>query len=534
MLRGRCGSALSRYFGRAFGPGALHRVAGSQSNTWASTVAGAADKGHCLSPAPLANTQRPFALAEPSAYPAEAVSRLSRGFSFAAGDSFAYASIDGDSVVDSHTPATDAVSVYAIEVITGDFRGAGTTDEVTVRLYGESGFSEEHLLAEPDAKPGVQQEFKRGSRRIFKVATPHIGRLRRVQVALRLAYRDHIHADNWFLDKLRVICPDGKMMIFPFGDWLGDSGDGELSGSMQCDLIPQEEIMSHKVRVREQPLQLAASAFVIPNPDSWTVEKRAGKGVMRRNFGHGGEDAYFIASEPNMKNIVGMGVSDGVYMWRLQGIDAGLFSQQLMQSAAETINTGASDAPKVLQVAAQSVKEKGLMGSATVCIVTIDAARGLLKCTNLGDSGFLILRYFPQSEEWQMMYKSPQQEHHFGCPYQLGHQATSNYPEEAMLITRTVEAGDLVMLGSDGLFDNLFDTEIVTTVEEAWNKLTCKQRHTTIGARAVAQAVANRAFFNSLDKHRETPYSRGATEEFDMVYSGGKADDITVVAGIIS
>eukprot|EP00193_Tetraselmis_chui_P018481 CAMPEP_0177793206 /NCGR_PEP_ID=MMETSP0491_2-20121128/24947_1 /TAXON_ID=63592 /ORGANISM="Tetraselmis chuii, Strain PLY429" /LENGTH=120 /DNA_ID=CAMNT_0019315697 /DNA_START=282 /DNA_END=642 /DNA_ORIENTATION=+ len=120
MLRGRCGSALSRYFGRAFGPGALHRVAGSESNTWASTVggwvkwastvAGAADKGHCLSPAPLANTQRPFALAEPSAYPAEAVSRLSRGFSFAAGDSFAYASIDGDSVVDSHTPATDAVS----------------------------------------------------------------------------------------------------------------------------------------------------------------------------------------------------------------------------------------------------------------------------------------------------------------------------------------------------------------------------------------------------------------------------------------
>jgi serine/threonine protein phosphatase PrpC len=48
-------------------------------------------------------------------------------------------------------------------------------------------------------------------------------------------------------------------------------------------------------------------------------------------------------------------------------------------------------------------------------------------------------------------------------------QATSNYPEEAMLITRTVEAGDLVMLGSDGLFDNLFDTEIVTTVRRMWD-----------------------------------------------------------------
>lgn len=42
------------------------------------------------------------------------------------------------------------------------------------------------------------------------------------------------------------------------------------------------------------------------------------------------------------------------------------------------------------------------------------------------------------------------------------------------------------------------------------------------------------AFDNSVDKHRVTPYSRAATEAFDMVYSGGKPDDITVLVAVIS
>lgn len=32
-----------------------------------------------------------------------------------------------------------------------------------------------------------------------------------------------------------------------------------------------------------------------------------------------------------------------------------------------------------------------------------------------------------------------------------------------------------------------------------------------------------------MDKNGVTPYSLGATEAFDMVYNGGKPDDITVV-----
>jgi hypothetical protein len=44
------------------------------------------------------------------------------------------------------------------------------------------------------------------------------------------------------------------------------------------------------------------------------------------------------------------------------------------------------------------------------------------------------------------------------------------------------------------------------------------------GARAAAitQRLAKAAFEASIDRKRVTPYSRAATEAFDMVYSGGK------------
>lgn len=41
--------------------------------------------------------------------------------------------------------------------------------------------------------------------------------------------------------------------------------------------------------------------------------------------------------------------------------------------------------------------------------------------------------------------------------------------------------------------------------------------------------LAGRAFESAMDKHGVTPYSIAATEAFDMVYNGGKPDDITVV-----
>ena len=45
----------------------------------------------------------------------------------------------------------------------------------------------------------------------------------------------------------------------------------------------------------------------------------------------------------------------------------------------------------------------------------------------------------------------------------------------------------------------------------------------------MAMRLLKLAFDASMDKHRSTPYSKAASEAFDMVYSGGKPDDISVL-----
>lgn len=49
-----------------------------------------------------------------------------------------------------------------------------------------------------------------------------------------------------------------------------------------------------------------------------------------------------------------MGVADGVYMWREQGIDAGLFSRRLMEFARHSVDLGTTDVLRVLQVGARA------------------------------------------------------------------------------------------------------------------------------------------------------------------------------------
>ena len=82
-------------------------------------------------------------------------------------------------------------------------------------------------------------------------------------------------------------------------------------------------------------------------------------------------------------------------------------------------------------------------------------------------------------------------------------------------------AGDIIVMGSDGLFDNVSDETILSEVV----KLTKAGKRASI----IAQRLCAVAFNNSVDKDAMTPYCVAATEAFDMVYNGGKKDDITVL-----
>ena len=50
---------------------------------------------------------------------------------------------------------------------------------------------------------------------------------------------------------------------------------------------------------------------------------------------------------------------------------------------------------------------------------------------------------------------------------------------------------------------------------------------------ALVRDLASTAYARSQDRVAFTPYSYAASEWFDMVYNGGKKDDITVVAAFV-
>jgi protein phosphatase PTC7 len=129
--------------------------------------------------------------------------------------------------------------------------------------------------------------------------------------------------------------------------------------------------------------------------------------------------------------------------------------------------------------------------------------------------------------QMHVKFRTSPQEHEFGHPYQLGSQDSADKPEDCLFASIKVSTGDVIIMGSDGLWDNLFDRQIVA--------LTLKHRKepTTPNPAALAREMVSLAYTESRNKKAFTPYSFAASEWFDMVYNGGKPDDITIVAAFI-
>eukprot|EP00164_Ancoracysta_twista_P005999 GFYU01008269.1.p1 GENE.GFYU01008269.1~~GFYU01008269.1.p1 ORF type:complete len:134 (-),score=17.58 GFYU01008269.1:37-438(-) len=116
------------------------------------------------------------------------------------------------------------------------------------------------------------------------------------------------------------------------------------------------------------------------------------------------------------------------------------------------------------------------------------------------------------------VFRTPQQEHDFGFPFQLSSLGQDS-PEDAQGSRVQLKRGDMIIVASDGLFDNVEDEVIAT---ELW-----KYRHGPCGL--LAEYITDMAVLNSTSPEMETPYSKAATEEYSLIYRGGKMDDITAV-----
>ena len=111
-----------------------------------------------------------------------------------------------------------------------------------------------------------------------------------------------------------------------------------------------------------------------------------------------------------------------------------------------------------------------------------------------------------------------------------------------MLSTFFLENDDVIVVGTDGLWDNVSEKEILAVIEnriKSSSASTSSSSSSSLGSNqaflnkkevdACAKELTQKAFEHANDRSRTTPYSLAATEHFDMVYNGGKKDDITVL-----
>ncbi|GAV58674.1 hypothetical protein CFOL_v3_02207 [Cephalotus follicularis] len=231
----------------------------------------------------------------------------------------------------------------------------------------------------------------------------------------------------------------------------------------------------------------------------------------------GGEDAFFVRSY----NGGVIAVADGVSGWAEQNVDPSLFPKELMTNASDLVeDEEVNYDPQILIRKAHAATSS--VGSATVIVAMLERD-GILKVANVGDCGLRVIR------EGQIIYSTFPQQHYFDCPYQLSSKVVSQTYLDAAVSNVELVEGDIVVMGSEGLFDNVFNHEIVSTVV----------RFSDVAE--AAKALANLAHSHSTDSNFSSPFSLEARARgfdvplwkkfFGMKLTGGKLDDITVIVG---
>lgn len=274
-------------------------------------------------------------------------------------------------------------------------------------------------------------------------------------------------------------------------------------------------------------------------------------------------------------DVLSMGVADGIGSWFEKGVSAREYSHELMKAAHQAMQVAYAkehriDPGEVLHAAWSTVLQKEIIGSSTACVMALDPQTGELHAINLGDSGFLIIRDKKSDRETARMrgtldgslmrkihdrdvdltpagrrkgahvsYRSPQQLHYFNCPYQLGFagpdlrkdvvndlDSSSHTPMNEKPLFETpsngvrlrvpVMEGDLIILATDGLFDNVDEEDLLEIVR------------TEPEVEQLTRKLVQKAYDLSLDRSRDSPFARLAKEN-DLMWGGGMPDDITII-----
>jgi protein phosphatase PTC7 len=229
-----------------------------------------------------------------------------------------------------------------------------------------------------------------------------------------------------------------------------------------------------------------------------------------------------------------LGVADGVGQYMDAGVGAGAFSRGLMESASAEVaglEPGTPICPRaLLERAYEKTAASGAPGASTTVILSL-AAGNALAWAYIGDSAFAVLRGSKivfLSTPQRHLSRTSRSKHHFAStparrkehlfsfndpPFQLSVVAArSDSVADAVVGQVAVRTGDVVVAGTDGLFDNVLDDQLERVVQMG-TKLGFSPKNMADIIAAVAYERSNESSSRKLRK--------------------GKPGDITVLVAFI-
>mmetsp|Transcript_13539 Transcript_13539/g.31855 ORF Transcript_13539/g.31855 Transcript_13539/m.31855 type:complete len:583 (+) Transcript_13539:198-1946(+) len=314
------------------------------------------------------------------------------------------------------------------------------------------------------------------------------------------------------------------------------------------------------------PFRLVGSGCSIPSPE------KGGEAVYAalpdQKGGGDGADAYYFDAETSS-----FGVADGVgeWEWRFK-ISARAFADELMEGSKQAARGVDASASRNLAAAACEMMQKGYdsttsFGSATAIVAKLANESDHIGVACVGDSGLMLFRpeTIGRHTSYSFVSRTKEQQHQFNMPFQLSRlPEPADYfklmhdgmgalvaaatrmegkkvdePSDADQYSWKVERGDLLVMGSDGLFDNLYQKEIQDICDCATSPFDVdglggsKPTDSTHPleeelASRLAIALAQAAFLKSIDKNGNVPFNDHA-KKVNVNHTGGKTDDITCV-----
>lgn len=270
-----------------------------------------------------------------------------------------------------------------------------------------------------------------------------------------------------------------------------------------------------------------------------------------------GEDARLIKDDC-------IGVFDGVGGLYEKGINCGKYARQLSREIIKNLERDQKES--IYSNIRRGLSANDLKGSCTVCCAKLEGNN--LFIAHIGDSGLLKVS---SAIESKVDFTDPQQHFH-SCPKQVSYNTRKN--DKLRLTNKPshrlkweVQDGDVLVMGSDGLWDNLSRSEVARIVKKHMPR--CRKDEERVYESVTHKYVLERALMQSSDGYlprnkgelsmiiakevamkackasksvgTPTPFSKEKLEHLKQKHKmydekgyqhRGKPDDITVIVAI--